>query len=77
MPSFHVIDLIISVNHLTQAREERIVALETENAMLYLKLAQVDLKLITTRLRLVLRRIGTQLTSRTLFQGKASFVPVV
>jgi len=25
-----------------QAREERIVALETENAMLYLKLAQVN-----------------------------------
>lgn len=53
IPSFHVIDFISSVDHLTQAREERIVALETENAMLYLKLAQVDLKLITTRLRLV------------------------
>ena len=31
----------LNLNHLLQAREERIVALETENAMLYLKLAQV------------------------------------
>lgn len=35
-------DRVQKLENLLRAREERIVALETENAMLYLKLAQVN-----------------------------------